>query len=105
MCIRDRISNLIPLDKARQFAPALLEGHTPGSQHLACVRPEDVRIAKGGRGAHVKSVQFLGNISRVQLDWEGGALVVEEPGETALTSGTEVGVTFSAGKNAWVLAS
>jgi len=99
------VSNLIDVSTARRFAPALLEGYSGGTNKLACVRPEHVQIVAGGNGARITSIQFLGNVSRLHLDWAGGSLVAEEPGETPLASGAEVGVSFSAQRHSWVLAS
>lgn len=98
------ISNLIDVKTAQAFAPALLSDRQPAAGSIACVRPEDIVVAAPGSGARVKSVQFLGNISRLTLDWPGGELIVEQPGETALTPGTPVGVEFSPHKHAWVAA-
>jgi len=98
------ISNLIDLATAQSFAPALLAGRMASDGTIACVRPEDI-VLTPGTGAQVKSVQFLGHISRLLLDWPGGELIVEQPGETALAPGAQVGVGFSSGKHAWVAAS
>jgi iron(III) transport system ATP-binding protein len=99
------ISNLIDLNTARRFAPALLAGNTPRADQVACLRPEDIAIVAAGTGARIRSVQFLGNISRLHLDWPGGLLIVELAGETSFAPGTEVGVEFPPHKHAWVSAS
>jgi iron(III) transport system ATP-binding protein len=99
------ISNLIELETARRYAPTLLNGFTPKAGEIACVRPEDIIIIAGGTGARVKTVQFLGNISRLNLNWPGGPLIVEQAGETTLATGAEVGVEFPPHKHAWVSAS
>ena len=95
------ISNLIDFEIIKRHAPALLNGHTNSNQ-MACVRPEDVRIVPGGTGARVQSVQFLGNITRLQLDWAGRRLTAEQAGDVSLPVGTDVGVEFAAGKHFWV---
>jgi iron(III) transport system ATP-binding protein len=96
------LSNLIDLDVARRFAPALLGGRTPAAGEIACIRPEDIRIVPQGRGARVRQVQFLGNVSRLRLDWPGGTLVVETAGLSGIAPGEEVGVEFSPGQCAWI---
>lgn len=98
------ISNLIDVKTAQAFAPALLSDRQPNAGGIACVRPEDIVLTAAGSGARIKSVQFLGNISRLTLDWPGGELIVEQPGETTLAPGTQVGVEFSPRKHAWVAA-
>jgi iron(III) transport system ATP-binding protein len=104
------LSNLIDLDVARRFAPALLVGHLPAAGELACIRPEDIRVFPDGRGAHVsghvsghvRQVQFLGNVSRLHLDWPGGKLIVEEAGQSRIASGEEVGIDFPPGRCTWI---
>ncbi|WP_137042911.1 ABC transporter ATP-binding protein [Pseudolabrys sp. FHR47] len=99
------VSNLIDLKTAERYAPALLADRRSGDGDIACVRPEDVIVgADGPQGAdaRVASVQFLGNISRLVLDWPGGELIAEQPGETALQPGAEVTIGFAANKHAWV---
>jgi iron(III) transport system ATP-binding protein len=96
------ISNLIDFETAKRFAPALIVGDHAQADKVACVRPEDIKIVAGGAGARIKAVQFLGNISRLQLDWIGGPLTVEQAGATTLGAGAEVGVEFAAGRHAWV---
>jgi iron(III) transport system ATP-binding protein len=98
------ISNLIDVETAQAFAPVLLADRRPDSGGIACVRPEDIVLTPAGSGARIKTVQFLGNISRLTLDWPGGELIVEQPGETTLAPGAQVGVEFSARKHAWVAA-
>ncbi|MEP7029877.1 MAG: ABC transporter ATP-binding protein [Pseudolabrys sp.] len=99
------ISNLIDIETARRHAPALLAGHVPQANELACVRPENITIVAGGKGARVKAVQFLGHISRLTIDWPGGLLIVEQPGDSPLKPGAEVGVEFPSHAHAWVAAS
>ncbi len=99
------ISNLIDLETARRFAPSLLDGYAPNAGEIACVRPEDINILPAGSGACVKTVQFLGNISRLHLDWPGGQLIVEQAGESSLAPGAQVGLEFAPHKHVWVAAS
>jgi iron(III) transport system ATP-binding protein len=98
------ISNLIELETARRWAPTLLAGNAPKADQIACVRPEDIKIVPTGTGARVKTAQFLGNISRLHLDWPGGSLIVEQAGQTSLAPGAEVGLEFPPHRCAWVSA-
>jgi iron(III) transport system ATP-binding protein len=84
------LSNLIAPDTVRRLAPALLDGASPGQ--VACIRPEDVAVIPGGDGARVHQVEFLGNVSRLHLDWPGGRLIAEQPGRTPLAPGAAVGL-------------
>jgi iron(III) transport system ATP-binding protein len=96
------LSNFIELEIVRKFAPSLLDAAAPGAGHLACIRPEDIRVLPDGHGAHVRQVQFLGNVSRLHLDWPGGKLVVEESGRSPVAVGQEVGIAFQPGRCTWI---
>ena len=78
------VSNLIDQANIRQWAAHLLGGRTVPADRMACVRPEHILIEPGGTGARVKEVQFLGNLSRVHLEWPAGSLVAQEAGRSAL---------------------
>ncbi|MGO4572449.1 ABC transporter ATP-binding protein [Microvirga sp. 2TAF3] len=96
------VSNLMEQSSVRRWAGHLLNGHTPPEDYIACVRPEDIAIRSGATGARVKEVQFLGNLSRIQLEWAGGTLIVQEAGRTDLVPGVEVGIDIPAERCAWV---
>jgi iron(III) transport system ATP-binding protein len=95
------ISNLVEQDVARLLAPELFEV-TPPAGYLACVRPEDISVHPEGNGALIRRIQFLGNVSRLELDWHGFGLIAEVPGLTTLPLGAEVGVEFNAARCTWV---
>ncbi|MBX9589357.1 MAG: ABC transporter ATP-binding protein [Hyphomonadaceae bacterium] len=99
------LSNMIAPEIVRRLAPHLLDGDAPEADRIACVRPEDIRLDASGTGARIQQVQFLGNLSRLRVDWPGGELIVEETGYTQLRPGMEVGVAFKADRCAWVSAS
>ena len=84
------LSNLLAPETVRGLAPALLDAVAPG--HVACIRPEDVTVISGGSGARVRQIEFLGNVSRLHLDWPGGRLIAEQPGRTPLAPGDAVAV-------------
>lgn len=96
------LSNLLNQNTVRQFANVLMNGAQPPDGYIACLRPEDVRLQIGGSGARIVHVQFLGNISRLHLDWPGGCLIVEQPGRSALGAGAEIGIDFAASNCAWI---
>ncbi len=93
---------LLDQDTVRAHAQPLMNGHAPKDGYIACIRPEGVTLAAGGSGARVARVQFLGNLSRVHLEWPGGSLIAEQPGRTALRPGDAIGVDFTASRCAWV---
>ena len=96
------VSNLIDQANIRQWAAHLLGGRTVPADRMACVRPEHILIEPGGTGARVKEVQFLGNLSRVHLEWPAGSLVAQEAGHSALMPGTEVGIRIAPEHCSWV---
>jgi len=99
------LSNFIDRDIARRFAPDLLDGAAPAAHHVACIRPEDIKVLPDGRGAHVRQVQFLGNVTRLYLEWPGGKLVAEESGQSLVAPGQEIGIVFLPGRCTWIAAS
>jgi iron(III) transport system ATP-binding protein len=96
------LSNLLEEETVAKHAMPLMNGHRAQSGFIACIRPEDVKLVAGGAGARVSRVQFLGNLSRLHLDWPGGSLIAEQAGRTALRPGDEIGVDFAASRCAWV---
>lgn len=96
------LSNLLEQETVRQYAPPLMNGHAPEAGFIACIRPEEVALIEHGAGATVAKVQFLGNVSRLHLDWPGGRLIAERPGRSALRPGDTVGVDFAASRCAWL---
>jgi iron(III) transport system ATP-binding protein len=96
------LSNLMTLDEVRQFAKPLINGQMPPEGHIACLRPEDLKLRAGGNDARVTYVQFLGNVSRLYLDWPGGSLIAEQPGRSDLSQGDTVGIDFAGSRFAWV---
>jgi iron(III) transport system ATP-binding protein len=96
------LSNLLDQETVRNFASQLTNGHAPDEGYVACIRPEDLTLTPGGTDAQVVKVDFLGNVSRLHLDWPGGALIAECPGRTGFHPGDRIGVDFAASRCAWV---
>jgi iron(III) transport system ATP-binding protein len=96
------LSNLVDESVMRQWAAHLLPREPPPQGHIACIRPEDITLRRGAKGGHVRHVQFLGNLSRIRVEWPGGTLLAEERGRTALTPGAEVGVDIAPQHCAWI---
>lgn len=98
------VSNLIAAQQASELDPELRvdRDQIPQPQFL-CVRPEHVHLSKGGP-AQVTSVQFLGNVSRVRVEWRGMNLTAEEHGMTAWVKGDTVAVSISPAHANWIQA-
>jgi iron(III) transport system ATP-binding protein len=97
------VSNLIPRELAVRIAPGLA-GDSPGRGALACIRPEQLVLTRGADQASVKAIQFLGNISRIQVEMEGMLLTAEQSGQSALVEGDRVGISLAYLSCAWVAA-
>lgn len=98
------ISNLIAIDIAARLDPALVPGASqmPAPAFL-CVRPEHLRLTPGD-GAQIQGVQFLGNVSRIQLIWQGLSLIAEEPGVTTWAPGDTAHLEISHDSASWITA-
>ena len=98
------VSNLIEPEVIGRWAPQLLKSCPTGPDNgqLACIRPEDVVLVPGGTGARVSRVQFLGNVSRIHLEWSGGTLIAEQTGRAEIEEGTEMAIDFGASRCTWV---
>ncbi|RMX05059.1 ATP-binding cassette domain-containing protein [Corticibacter populi] len=100
-------SNLLPADAAAQL---LAEGQPiappPAEGMELCVRPEHLRLTpRAGAGGRVVAVSFLGSIQRVQVQWQGRALLVETGSDVALQEGEAVEVALAGVAScAWVRA-
>lgn len=99
-------SNLISTATVKQGMPALLVNRPAGqdSQYDACIRPESIRIVAVSEGdATVKSIGFLGNLSKIKLNSPLGSLIVEIHGAIDLKEGQKVSLDITPTDCIWVL--
>ncbi|GGA27570.1 ABC transporter ATP-binding protein [Neptunicoccus cionae] len=100
------VSNLVPTAVIRQEMPALLAERPdgPDEQFDACIRPEKIQLAADPSGmATVRSVGFLGNLTRYNLDSALGDLVVETHGSLGITEGQKVALQIAPTDCTWVV--
>jgi iron(III) transport system ATP-binding protein len=74
------VSNLVGTAWVRRNAPALLAGRPNGADtdYELCIRPENLTLKPDPSGpARVDSVTFLGNVSRLRVEWDGQPFTVE----------------------------
>lgn len=99
------VSNLIATEYVREFLPVLME-HRPSGEDgsfVACVRPEQISLAPDPAGdATVKSISFLGNISRIGIDCPAGDLMIEAHGHVAFDIGQQVRLGIQPEGCSWV---
>jgi len=99
-------SNLISTRKIRQVMPALLSTRPAGDDDLydACIRPESIKLQCDIDGESiVKSIGFLGNLSKIKLDSPLGDLIVEIHGAIDLKENQKVSLDISASNCVWVI--
>lgn len=101
------ISNLVPTDWIQSTLPHLLSTRPDAAieRYEACLRPENLRVtADQNGGGRVRDLTFMGNLTRMRVNWQGRELVAEQHGPTALTPGASVRVEIDPGHCAWVSA-
>ncbi|WP_142846630.1 ABC transporter ATP-binding protein [Telmatospirillum sp. J64-1] len=101
------ISNLLPADWVRDVLPELAgqcpEGDTKARE--LCLRPEDIKVTADGAGeGRVTEVNFLGNLTRLNVQWKGRELVAEYNGFGAPEVGESVSLSVTPSAGAWVRA-
>lgn len=99
------ISNMLTTDAIRRAFPHLLDtqpGDT-GDGLVACIRPEQIGVAPTQDGtATVRSISFLGNLRRLEIDSEAGRLVVEAHGTNPCREGDRVTLTIAPEACTWL---
>lgn len=98
------VSNIFSADWVRRNLPQM-EATRPEGRDDAfefAIRPEQLSIQAKEGGPIIKEIQFLGNLSRVTLDWHGEDVVVEMQGYPDFTAGDSVQVAVADGCGRWV---
>lgn len=99
------VSNLIPTETIQREMPSLLADRpsAPAAHFDACIRPENIEMTADANGtATVRSVTFLGNLSRYTIDSPLGDLVIEAHGTLGFGEGQAVSLTIAASNCTWV---
>jgi len=100
------VSNLIETDYIRHAMPELMKTHPDkdGDGLVACIRPEQITlIANDNSDAVIKSITFLGNLSRIEVNSPAGTLVVETHGHVEFTYGQKVSMSVRPQDCSWVI--
>ncbi|MBJ2150183.1 ABC transporter ATP-binding protein [Paracoccus sp. IB05] len=70
---------------------------------LFALRPEDVLIREDAAAAgRVRSITFLGNVSRVEVDWQGETILAETHRLPGFGEGASVDLSLQPGAGVWV---
>lgn len=98
-------SNLIETCRVKEAMPELLADRPAAGDggYFASLRPEKISVRGDESGTStVRSLSFLGNLTRLRLDSPLGDLVVETHGETGLYEGQTVALEIEPSAVAWV---
>ena len=99
-------SNLISTHKIREIMPELLSTRPKGddNQFDACIRPESIKVIHNPEGeAIVRSIGFLGNLSKIKLNSPLGNLIAEIHGAINLQENQQVSIDINPKDCIWVL--
>ena len=99
------VSNLASTELIRREMPALLSERpdAPDAHFDACIRPEKIRMTADPQGnCTIRSIGFLGNLTRYKVDSALGTLIVEAHGALGLKEGQKVSVNISPSDCTWV---
>ncbi len=98
-------SNLMDTATVRAFLPHLMAGRPQGGDaaYVACIRPEQIRLKAAQDGkATVRSITFLGNLRRIEVESPAGMVTVETHGHFDLAEGQSVDLDVRPGDCSWV---
>ncbi|MEP2716469.1 ABC transporter ATP-binding protein [Pseudophaeobacter sp.] len=98
-------SNLLSAEDIARHFPDLLATHpTDEKTYLACIRPEQIGLTPAKEGsATVRSISFLGNLQRLEVDSAAGPLLVETHGRVSCRMGESVDLRIALDACTWVL--
>ena len=99
------ISNLLPASEIERHFPDLLTTRPSSDEpYLACIRPEQIGVTPAKDGtATVRSISFLGNLRRLEVDSPAGPLLVETHGGNACRAGDRVNLSIEPQACTWVI--
>ena len=93
-------STLLTAQSAAQFGVSPPAGW---ADRLFALRPEDVVIRPAPDGsAQVREVTFLGNVSRIEIDWKGETILAETHRLPDFAEGARVELELTPGAGVWV---
>ena len=98
-------SNLLSAEDVAKFYPDLLATRPASTEtYLACIRPEQIELIPAEDGtATVRSMSFLGNLQRLEVDSPTGPLLVETHGRPCCCTGDKVHLSIASQDCTWVL--
>jgi iron(III) transport system ATP-binding protein len=101
------VSNLLPTDWVREVLPHLMQSRPQGedSRFEACIRPEQLIVRPDADAdARIRDITYLGNLSRLRIDWRGRNLIAECHRSVPAQPGDAVRIEAGHDACAWVTA-
>ncbi|TKB06765.1 ABC transporter ATP-binding protein [Desulforhopalus sp. IMCC35007] len=100
------VSNIFSTAWVRENLPKKMGSRPEGRENSFdfAIRPEQLVIDGRKDGADIKNMQFLGNLSRITLNWHGQDVVVELQGYPQFKVGSSVAVIVPDDCGRWVKA-
>lgn len=97
-------SNLLAPEALGRIAPEALKSRpADAAADLVCIRPEQIELAADPAGpARITAEEFLGNITRIELESPAGPLVAEVSGQFTQKIGDTVSIAIRPEDCAWV---
>ena len=96
-------SNLLDPEALARIDPGLAATGPRNGAGLACIRPERIGLSPDAGGpAQVRALEFLGNITRIELDTPAGAMVAEVSGHSPVRPGDRLSLSILPEHCAWV---
>lgn len=98
------VSNIFPTSWVKGALPEKMSTRPEGrdDQFDFAIRPEQIHINANAGDSRIKGIQFLGNLSRITVDWHGVDVVNEVQGYPHFTIGQSVTVSVPEGCGKWV---
>lgn len=100
------VSNLIETSYIRESMTHLMAHRPTGDDdaYVACIRPEQIDLVSDTAGhGTVRSIAFLGNLSRMQIEYPAGTMTVETHGHVMFSEGEKVRCEVHPENCSWVL--
>lgn len=100
--VADFVGSSTLLSEARAAGFGILPPRGQSGQ-LFALRPEDVLVKPDAAGAgRVRSITFLGNVSRIEIDWQGEVILAETHRLPGFAEGAPVSISLQPGAGVWV---
>jgi iron(III) transport system ATP-binding protein len=100
------VSNIFLTSWVRDTLPEKMAERPEGREEAFefAVRPEQLLLTATPGNTKIKEIQFLGNLSRITIEWNGVDVIIEMQGYPKFTPGQAATVSIAPGCGRWVKA-